>query len=91
MMKIYGSILLCFILIGCQSSAKIQIVEQTKIVIPPEELFQCPELKNYPNPKTLTNYQVAQIIAKLAKNNSICRNNIEAIENYLIQARENAK
>lgn len=81
-----------FVLVGCQSTnQQVQIVEKARVVIPPEELFKCPELKNYPNPATLTNREVAEIITTLVKNNQVCANNIEAIKRYLYEARDDAE
>lgn len=74
---------------GCNTiEQKTEIVERARVVIPPEELFKCPEIKNYPNWQTLTNYEVAQLIVKLSKNNEICRENIQSIKRYLYRVQE---
>lgn len=88
-MTFCGLFLMLF-LSGCATNTEIQVVEKTKVVLPPEQLYNCPELKNYPNPETLTNEQVANVIITLIKNNETCRNNIEAIKRYLQEARKNA-
>lgn len=63
------------------------ISQQYVVVMPPDKLRNCPTIKNYPNPNTLTDVQVAKLLNQLDRNNRVCKNNIEAIYAYLSQGR----
>lgn len=78
---------------GCTSVPKTVVIDNTKIVVikPHKSLFNCPQLGAFPDYKTLTNKQVADIIAKLYKYHKICSINIKQIEKFIEQAEINNK
>lgn len=73
-------------LAGCNSPNLIQT--KLAVVTPPQEMYDCPIEKQYPNWQSLNDVQVAKTIVKLHKNNVRCKNSIDAIEAYLTKAKE---
>ncbi len=76
---------LALFLAGCQTTQNL-VVEKMYVPQVPEEFWNCPVVKKYPQVKTLTDRQVAELINVLANNNRICSNNMNAVRNYLIRA-----
>jgi hypothetical protein len=58
-----------------------------KVVMPESKYFTCDVVK-LPNPKDLTDAQVAQLINDLVKANRICKNNMDGIKTYLEAAQK---
>jgi hypothetical protein len=58
------------------------IKTEWKVVKPDAIMYQC-NVTKLPDPSTLTDVQVAQLINDLYANISICKNNMVAIEKYL--------
>ncbi len=56
------------------------------VVHPAEAMFTCPLLKQFPRWQTLTESEVARIIATLYKNNVTCKSSIESIRKFLDDA-----
>jgi uncharacterized protein YcfL len=78
-----------FAMTGCASTAHIQPIKtEYKVVMPEDQYFQGCDIVKIPNPKTLTNQQVAQLINDLVKVNKVCHNNTVAIHNYLETAQK---
>ena len=73
-------------LAGCASSPIKLIAPEYKVVKVPNELYNCPIEKQFPNTVKLTNEQVGQLILKLQKNNMTCKNSLDAIHEYLNEA-----
>ena len=84
------SILIAFVPVGCASNKQIEVLTQyeVKVIEPPDKLYECPQIEEWPDPETLTNQQVANVIILLTKNLSICKNNINAIKAYIEKAKE---
>lgn len=75
---------------GCDTS-KIEpkyITEKPVVFIPDNRFFTCPTIDQYPNPATLTDEQVAEILITLDSNNRICKKSINAIRTQLINAKK---
>ena len=73
-------------LAGCQT-AQVVTTEKQIVVLPSNNMYNCPTVESYPDPKTLTDVEVAKLIVELDRYNKICKNSIESIKSYL----ENAK
>ncbi len=57
-----------------------------KVVKPPAEYYNCPVLRQLPDPETLTDIETARMLTTLYGNNVKCRNSIDAIRRYLDEA-----
>lgn len=77
---------LIFGLTACQSTYNPSVAVHTRVVKPLESMYQCPVVKKWPNPATLTDIQVAKTLVELHKNNIKCKNSIDAIKKFLDQA-----
>ena len=71
---------------ACSSNQAVLIAPQYKIVKPPEDFYNCPVIKKFPNIENLTNQQVGSIILTLEKNNIVCKNSVDQIKKYLDDA-----
>ena len=90
-MKKLGIVLVlsAFILAGCNTVGTQQVISpQLTVVMPPASYFVCPDVSKWPDPNTLTDSQVAQLLNTLNKNNHICKNNMGAIYTYLSKAKK---
>lgn len=75
-------------LAGCQSTQPMLRTTEQVVVMPDRSLFKCPTLDKLPNPDTLTDLEVARVLVELQKNNKVCKNNIVAIEKFLVRAQK---
>ena len=77
-------LLLLLLLAGCQST-----VTSTKlqVITPPDEMYDCPIKTKWPNWQHLNDTDVAKTIVELYKNNTRCKNSVDAIRNYLADAK----
>jgi asparagine synthetase B (glutamine-hydrolysing) len=72
---------------GCQHTEQPRIIkEQLRTVEVPGEFFNCPVLKEFPESKTLTDRDVARVLATLQKNNLTCYSSVQAIKKHLKNA-----
>ena len=78
-----------FLLVAC-GDPDVQLVTKEKLVpvVPDDSMYVCPTVRSFPETKTLTDIQVARLIAQLHSNNMICKNSMEAIKKYVSQAKE---
>ena len=74
----------CLFLAGCQSTA---ISTKLTVVTPPEQMYDCPIKRQWPNYEKLNDIEVARTIIELYKNNERCKNSIDAIKQYLEDAK----
>ena len=77
-------LVLSLLLAGCQSTVA---PSKLTVVTPPEQLYDCPIKDKWPNYKTLNDTEVAKTIVELYKNNSRCKASIDAIKQYLDEAK----
>lgn len=65
------------------------VVTSTKyrVVVPDENMFACDTVSQFPEPRTLTDLQVARLLVDLHQNNVRCRNSIVAIRHFLEDAK----
>jgi len=85
----YLLLLTMLALAACSSDPTPEIITSTKqvVVMPDPSMFECSLVSVFPNTKTLTDIQVASLIKELYKNNKQCYTNINAVKDFL----ENAK
>lgn len=68
------------VLAGCANKPPQTLVKTEQVVIVPDKsLFYCPNVRRFPNPDTLTDAQVAELLVTLHKNNTSCQKNINTI------------
>jgi hypothetical protein len=80
-----GALLL---LTACASPEPV-VVTSTKyrVVMPEDSMFTCETVSRFPEPRTLTDLQVARLLAELHQNNVRCRNSMQAIRQFLDDAK----
>lgn len=86
-MKKFIAIALAVVVSGCSSTSQLITKEKLMVVEPDRSLYNCPTIARYPNPETLTDVEVAKLMVSMERNNSECRRNMKAIQNYLEQAK----
>jgi hypothetical protein len=74
-------LLSCVLLAGCQTPVHLVSTEY-KVVKAPDELYNCPVLKRFPNYETLTDQEVGTLIVKLQRNNLTCRSSVDSIKKF---------
>lgn len=77
-------LILTLFLAGCQSTVT---TTRLRVVTPPEQMYDCPIKKQWPNWQTLNDTEVARTVVELYKNNTRCKNSIDAIRKYLKDAK----
>lgn len=87
--------IMAFSLAGCNSvtqQERRQVYIKTQYVVPevPSELYECPTVSRFPDPKTLSDAQVARLLVLYHKNGIKCKGNMTAIKKYLDDARRAA-
>lgn len=77
-------IIACLFLAGCSSTA---VSTKLTVVTPPEQMYDCPIKKQWPNWQKLNDTEVAKTVVELYKNNTRCKASIDAIQKYLADAK----
>jgi hypothetical protein len=77
-------IILSLLLAGCQSTA---VTTKIEVITPPDQMYDCPIKTKWPNWQHLNDTDVAKTIVELYKNNSRCKNSVDAIRKYLTDAK----
>ncbi len=74
---------------GCTTTKSV-VLDQSRVVVitVPKNLLDCPQIGKLPNPETLTNKQVAQVIEKLYRYNRTCGINMQQIQDYIEKAKK---
>lgn len=76
-------IILSLLLAGCQSTYQTKL----QVITPPEQMYDCPIKKEWPNWQKLNDTDVAKTVVELYKNNHRCKNSVDAIRKYLNDAK----
>jgi hypothetical protein len=78
---------------GCLSTNPPAALVRTEqvVIIPDSALFNCPNVRRFPNPENLTDAQVAELLVTLHRNNTNCQRNINAIKQALEEAKKTAE
>lgn len=81
-------LLLSTLLLSACSPTVNMLTPEYKLVKAPDTLYDCPVIKKFPNPDTLTDEQVGKLILKLQRNNDACKNSSEAIRKFYNDAEQ---
>lgn len=80
------------ILLGLSACGDIgtEIVTSTKqiVVLPPDNLYQCPQVNSFPDPGKLTDLQVARLLVAQHSNLVQCKNSLNAVKKFLEDAKK---
>ena len=89
-MKILLTTILSLSLAGCASTMPPQVLTKTElqVVMPERTMFYCQNVRRFPNSETLTDVQVAKLLVELHSKNTECQKNMNAIYNFLNEAKE---
>ena len=82
-MRILGIIVLALTLAGCGASKTLVVEERTKVAMPPAALWECPDVHL---PETVTQADVADYVLVLYEAHQICKNSLEEVRAWLIEA-----
>ena len=74
-------------LTACASPETIVTTTKYQVITPNAGMYNCPTIRAFPDPLTLSDIQVAQLIVQLYENNQTCKNSIEAIKKFLQDAK----
>ena len=77
-------LILTLFLAGCNSSP---VTTKLQVITPPEQMYDCPIKKQWPNWRTLNDTEVARTVVELYKNNTRCKNSVDAIRKFLTNAK----
>lgn len=66
---------------GCVTTQPLTI-DRSRVVIAPSSLYNCPKVSQWPEPKPLSDLQVARLLVQLSDANKICRSSVNAIRKY---------
>ena len=80
-------LLLPLVLAGCGGGKTLAVKKEQIVVMPPEGLWNCPESPE-PPPAGYTQKDIADYVLRLYQTNKVCAESLEAVRQYLIQAKE---
>ena len=63
---------------GCSYNRENTIIEKRVVILPPENLWQCPDIPKLPD-GSYTQKDVAEFILKLYEQNKICKESIKTV------------
>ena len=83
-------LLLPFIVAGCAKPLPPQVLTKTEqvVIMPDKSLFNCPNVRKFPNPESLTDVEVSKLLVQLHTNNTPCQKNINSIYQFLDGAKK---
>jgi|APCry1669189844_1035258.scaffolds.fasta_scaffold02658_5 hypothetical protein len=74
-------------LAGCASTEPVKLIApEYKVVKIPDNLYECPTIKKFPDSDKLTNQQVGSLLIKVQKYNVVCKNSLDGIKKYINDA-----
>ena len=85
-MKFICTLILSTVILGCSPKPTILTVPEPVVFVPDDRLFVCPTIRNFPDPTTLTDGEIADLLIRLDTNNRTCRQSINAIRDQLLEA-----
>ena len=89
MNKIIPLIICSIFLVSCNSTSTdkppMQVLTRVKYkaIRIPNSYYDCPVVEKWPNPATLSDIQVANLLVELYSNNHKCKNSLNAIKTYI--------
>jgi hypothetical protein len=72
---------------GCQTTVPTITTNRYQVITPSASMYNCPTIKDFPDPKNLTDIQVGRLIVHLYENNRICKNSLDSIKTFLDSAK----
>lgn len=63
------------------------LVQKWNLVDIPPQMYYCPVVQTYPEVKTLKDSEIAKLLVQLRNNNLTCKASLEAIRQFLADAR----
>jgi len=81
-MKYLIIIPLALILSACATKEVKLVAPEYKVIKAPDDFYKCPTVTKFPNPSTLTEKELGQLLVKQQRYNVTCKNNIEAIRKF---------
>lgn len=89
MKTIIGVISMAIVLTACseQQRQPVLTAPDPVVFVPDDRFFNCPTIRNFPDPTTLTDGQIADLLIRLDTNNRTCKRSLEAIRTQLLEAR----
>ena len=63
-------LLTTIMLAGCQT---VVTTQKQLVILPSTSMYNCPTVESYPDPKKLTDVEVAKLIVQLDRYNKICK------------------
>ena len=80
--------IISLLLFGCApTSPEILTTTQQSVVMPPDEMFDCPEVAMFPDAESLDDIEVGKLLKQLYSNNEKCFNSVQAIHLFLTNAK----
>lgn len=76
------------LVVGCASAPKPNLIStEYKVLTPPEDFYNCPQVTEFPNSDTLTDRQVGSLLIKLQSNNVKCKRSLAALKKFNVDAK----
>jgi len=84
--RILAGLFIVALLGGCTQGPGITL-DRYHVITAPPSMYNCPQVREFPNPDTLTDVQVAHLIVTLQKYNRICNLSIESLKKFYDEAK----
>jgi hypothetical protein len=89
MTKAIIAILVVLMVSGCDTPEKPKfIVEKPVVFVPDDKFFYCPVVQEFPDPTTLTDEGVAELLVTLDTYNRTCQSSLQALRRQLLDAKK---
>jgi len=85
-MKLIFGLGLILLLSACSPNDRVITSQTLTIPTMPPSMFNCPVIERWPNSEELTDLEVARLLVELRRNNTLCRNSMDAIREFLQRA-----
>jgi len=88
MKRILTALTLCaaIALAGCATNVQ-PALDKYHIVLAPDSLYNCPQVKKYPSIKTLTDLKTARVLLEQAEDLKICKASIDSLRAFYTKAK----
>jgi hypothetical protein len=90
--KLLPVVALALLVSGCLHT-KTPVIKSERLIVvaPPDNLYRCDLIKELPDASTLTETQVARLIARLYKDNKTCKLSMDALRKHIQKAKSTIK
>jgi hypothetical protein len=86
MKRLIGAVALALMVGACGGTEDI-IVHKPTVVVLDDDAYKCPVVKDLPDPATLTDIEVGDLLLKLHMSNLICAKSMEDVRQYYKNAK----